>query len=239
VELFGSIFFVWHTLIFSCLGLKCVDPPTEDVQRRSDGRASDTTSKLYDALASLDFQKPEIIETIISDLIDKEKSHLTQIQPLFALHSRLATSYRAKRLRVQDDEIIRHELYYWLQICRTNMFHRQWNPTLVTNQFMLAMLLHQVAFMKKTPEALSTLAMERHEIGLLYKHYMMQVAKNGVRSHGSRSGFVKAVQRRLDEEAAMVEGIDPKATLACMEADWMAKICAELESRLQSWASIR
>ena len=109
---------------------------------------------------------------------------------------------------------------------------------LVTNQFMLAMLLQQIAFIKKNPEAIPTLPIERHEAGLLYKYHMMKVAHNGAKTFGDRSNLVRAVKSRLYEEAAMVEGLDPRSTLALMESDLMGEACEQLESKLHSWAKI-
>jgi hypothetical protein len=126
-----------------------------------------------------------------------------------ALYSILANSYRAKRLRLLNEQDICQELHYRLQLCRNSdpiLHPTDWDPTLVTNQFMLAMLLHQIASIKKNPEAIPELRMERYEVGLVYKYYMMKVAKHGVKSHGDESVLASAVKARVYEEAAMVEG---------------------------------
>jgi hypothetical protein len=116
--------------------------------------------------------------------------------------------------------------YAWGQITRFSK--------VVTNQFMLAMLLHQIAFLKENDEDLPTFPLRRHEVGLLYKYYMTQIAKMEL-IHGDRSNVITAVKARIHEEAALVEGVDPALKLALMETDMMSESCATLESRLYVW----
>lgn len=86
------------------------------------------------------------------------------------------------------------------------------------------MLLHQIAFIKTKLEVILALRMERYEIGLVYKYYMMKGVKHEVKIHGDESAaLASAAKAMLYEEAARVEGKDLSFTWAIMETDLVQK----------------
>jgi len=161
--------------------------------------------------------------------ISTSRGWLVHIQPLSVIHSKPATSYRAKRNHLK-------EALYLLRLCFISdpvLYPSRVHPTCVRNLFMLTMLLRKLATDSSKSTAVPTLPLQGFELGLIY---MMKVTEDAQTSHGKQSSLWKALNARVIEEAELVT--DLRVAIALMMTDQMQKDCWRLLLHLLKWAGI-